>query len=142
MAIHETKRSILKTILFIDDSQSLRTTFSQILEKAGYQVVQANDGGEGLRMFQERRPDLVICDLIMPEVEGMETMQAIRNADGEAKILAISGGGRLEASDQLKVARLIGAGATLEKPFSSESLLNSVVGLIGPADPVEGTRSN
>ncbi len=123
----------MKQILFIDDNQPFRISFSRILEKEGYEIEQAEDGRIGLRKFKENPPDLVICDLIMPDVEGLETMRGIHEMDGNMKILAISGGGRVNALDYLKIAQMMGAVVTLAKPFTSEELIGAVEKLIGPA---------
>lgn len=122
----------MKRILFVDDNQPFRLSFSRILDKEGYEVIQAENGREGLEKYDPQTIDLVVCDLIMPEVEGLETMQKIHAANKEAKILAISGGGRVNALDYLKVAHLMGAVVTLAKPFTSEELLDAVSKHIGP----------
>jgi CheY-like chemotaxis protein len=129
----------MKRILFVDDNQPFRISFSRILEKSGYEVEQAEDGRIGLRKFRENPPDLVICDLIMPDVEGLETMRGIHEMDKGMKILAISGGGRVNALDYLKVAQMMGAVVTLAKPFTSEELIGAVEKLIGP--PAESESS-
>lgn len=121
----------MKRILFIDDNEPFRVSFSRILERVGYAVQQAGDGREGLRLYQADPPDLVICDLIMPDVEGLETMRGIHQINKEARILAISGGGRVNPLDYLKVAQMMGAVETLAKPFSSEELIQAVEKLIG-----------
>ncbi|HAV62213.1 MAG TPA: response regulator [Verrucomicrobiales bacterium] len=124
----------MKQIIFADDNEPFRLSFSRILERSGYAVMQAEDGREALRKFRESPPDLVICDLIMPEMEGMETIQELTRMKPDIRIIAISGGGRVNPLDYLKVARMMGAVETLAKPFSSEELLASVVRLIGPGD--------
>jgi DNA-binding response OmpR family regulator len=124
----------MKRILFVDDDEPFRLSFSLILEKAGYEIEQAEDGRVGLRKFKEHPPDLVICDLIMPDVEGLETMREIHEIDKTTKILAISGGGRVNAVYYLKVAQMMGAVVTLAKPFTREELIGAVEKLIGPSD--------
>lgn len=122
----------MKLILFADDNEPFRLSFSRILERSGYRVAQADDGSEALRKFRESPPDLVICDLIMPEVEGMETIQEMLRLSPGVRIIAISGGGRVNPLDYLKVARMMGAVETLAKPFSSDELLAVIERLIGP----------
>lgn len=126
----------MKQIIFTDDNEPFRLSFSRILERSGYEVIQAEDGGVALKKFRESAPDLVICDLIMPEVEGMETIQEMLRLNPKVKVIAISGGGRVNALDYLKVARMMGAVETLAKPFSSAELLAVVERMIGPGDPV------
>jgi DNA-binding NtrC family response regulator len=125
----------MKRILFIDDNEPFRVSFARILERAGYQVIQAENGNAGLRKFREEPPDLVVCDLIMPEKEGMETIQELRRLKPDLCIVAISGGGRVNPLDYLKIAQMMGAVEQLAKPFSSDELLSVVARLIGPGSP-------
>jgi len=131
-SVDEKCGKLMKRILFVDDNEAFRFAFSGLLEKSGYEVDQAEDGRVALQKFTEGRHDLVICDLLMPEVEGLETMRGIREIDKDTKILAISGGGRVSALDYLKVAQMMGAVVTLAKPFTSEELFEVVEKLIGP----------
>jgi len=124
----------MKRILFIDDNEPFRVSFSRILERQGFEIIQAGDGLVGLKKFREFPPDLVICDLIMPEMEGMETIQELRRTKPDLKIIAISGGGRVNPLDYLKIAQMMGAVEKLVKPFSSDELISIIERLIGPAD--------
>ena len=82
-------------ILVIDDDELVRTTLSRTLTAAGYEVIEACNGDVGLRKFQGGNVDLVITDILMPEKEGLQTIQELREADGNMRIIAISGGDRL-----------------------------------------------
>lgn len=113
-------------ILVIDDDALVRHTISRILERSGYQVVLAADGAEGVARFRAERPDLVITDLIMPEKEGIETIIEMLREDPAARIVAVSGGGRLGAMDFLVVAHKLGAREILRKPFEPAELLGCV----------------
>ena len=124
----------MKRILFIDDNEPFRASFARILERQGFAVAQAEDGLVGLRKFREETPDLVICDLIMPEMEGTETIQELLRLKPGLKIIAISGGGRVNPLDYLKIAQMMGALEKLAKPFSSDELISIIERLIGPAD--------
>ena len=124
----------MKRILFIDDNEPFRASFARILEHQGFAVAQAEDGLVGLRKFREETPDLVICDLIMPEMEGTETIQELLRLKPGLKIIAISGGGRVNPLDYLKIAQMMGALEKLAKPFSSDELISVIERLIGPAD--------
>jgi len=64
-----------KTILIIDDSADLRALLREALTLEGYRVLEAADGGEGVRLYLEARPDLVLLDIIMPEKDGIETLR-------------------------------------------------------------------
>ncbi len=113
-------------ILIIDDEDELRSMLRRMLEQAGYEVTEAVNGAEGIKLYERDRPDLIITDIIMPEKEGVETIIALRQADPNLPIIAISGGGRLEATDFLTMAKKLGARHTLSKPFRRDQLLEAV----------------
>ena len=124
-------------ILLVEDDQGVRTLTREILEGAGHIVSEAADGAIGVTRFKAERFDLVITDLIMPEQEGIETIQIIRRLNRVVPIIAISGGGRGEATDYLQVALKLGADAALAKPFSPAELRDLVrtwlaFGVLGP----------
>lgn len=120
-------------ILVIDDDSLVRRTMSRILEQGGYEVVLAEDGDKGVAKFRSERPDLVITDLIMPEKEGIETIIEMRREDPNARIIAVSGGGRVASMDFLVVANKLGAGQVLRKPFGPSELLDCVTRALEPA---------
>jgi DNA-binding response OmpR family regulator len=113
-------------ILLIDDDDQVRTSIRKFLVREGYDVVEAPDGKAGMRFFQQKRVDLVITDIIMPEKEGIETIIELRRHFPEVKIIAISGGGCLEPDGYLNVAQKVGAHRIFAKPFELEDLLASV----------------
>ncbi len=113
-------------ILIIDDEAELRAMLRRMLEQAGHEVTEAANGAQGLRLYEQDAPDLIITDIIMPEREGVETIIALRRADPELPIIAISGGGRLAATDFLSMAKKLGARHTLSKPFGRDQLLEAV----------------
>lgn len=112
----------LKTVLVIDDEAIVRMTLARMLELAGYRVLQAANGVEGLKVFAREHIDLVICDIIMPEKEGIETIGEIRCKNRTVKIIAMSGGGRMGSGGFLDMAMRLGADHTLAKPFDREDL--------------------
>jgi CheY-like chemotaxis protein len=116
----------MSRILVIDDEPAIRTVLQTVLTREGHAVRCAKNGKEGLAAFAEDKPDLVITDIIMPEKEGIETIQTIRTADPLIPIIAISGGGRAANMDFLPLAVKFGATATLTKPFGAAVLLNLV----------------
>jgi two-component system chemotaxis response regulator CheY len=113
-------------ILVIDDDALVRKTIVHLLEEAGYVVPSAEDGVRGMAMFRSEQPDLVITDIIMPEQEGIQTIAEMRKAKPDAKIIAISGGGRIGNTDFLKIARVLGAMDVISKPFDPDELLTIV----------------
>ena len=113
-------------ILVIDDDPQVRAMLRQMLERAGYEVVDARDGKEAIKRYHEERVDLVITDLIMPEMEGIETIMELQRDNPDAKIIAISGGGRIGPESYLHIAEQLGALRTFAKPIEREEFLETV----------------
>ena len=113
----------MSLILVVEDGDNLRIAIETILKDAGYGVVQTESGKEAFRLCQEQLFDLVITDLAMPDMDGLELIQSLRRSRLDLPVLAISGAfnGQL-----LKVATLLGAVATLDKPFTQAELLTMV----------------
>jgi two-component system, chemotaxis family, chemotaxis protein CheY len=120
-------------ILVIDDDPLVRRSLEILLRLGGYEVTTASNGLLGLALFRDTLPDLVITDIIMPEQEGLGTIMAMRKEFPAAKIIAISGGGRMGNLDLLAAARLLGADDAIAKPFDSEVLLERVACLASGA---------
>jgi len=110
-------------ILVADDEAGVRAFLRKVLEDGGYEVIEAADGKQALRQASAGRADLVITDLVMPEVEGIEAIQALRRDVPGVRIIAISGafGGQF-----LETARMLGADAVLIKPVNGDLLLAKV----------------
>jgi DNA-binding response OmpR family regulator len=113
-------------ILLVDDDDMSRGAVHKMLERSGYAVTSTGDGSEALDHYRREAPDLVITDLIMPDVDGLEIIQELRRGDPEVRILAISGGGRVDAEEYLSVARKFGAAEILSKPFTGQELKEAV----------------
>src|SRR5688572_234064 len=84
----------MQRILVIDDDEQVRALLYEILDRAGFKVVEATNGVEGLKLYRAQPADLVITDLIMPEKEGVETILELRREFPDVRVVAISGGGR------------------------------------------------
>jgi DNA-binding response OmpR family regulator len=123
-------------ILLIDDDDLLRETISGLLEASGYDVDSAEDGAEGLRMFEAREYGLIITDIMMPDRDGIEIIRAIHDEGDPPKIVAISGGGIFDSLSYLQMAKEFGADIVLEKPFRAQQLLDAVGGLLDGSGPV------
>lgn len=116
----------LRNILVIDDDKLMCLALAKILVSAGYEVVQASNGEEGLKLYRTGHFDLVITDLIMPDKEGIQIIRELRKENSQIRIIAMSAGGRGGATDYLKWARLMGAKQCLSKPIRREDLLAAV----------------
>lgn len=115
-------------ILVIDDDELVRQLVSETLGAAGHEVRSAPDGRAGLRLLGAEDFDLVVTDVVMPEADGLETIQEALRLRPGLKIIAMSGGGNWLPPDKcLAVSRMLGAARALAKPVSPESLI-SVVG--------------
>ena len=113
-------------ILVIDDDSLIRETLRRMLEGAGHEVAEAEDGAAGLKAVSAQRPDLVVTDIYMPGKEGIETIRELRQIVPGLKIIAMSGSSWSSGHDALSSAKLLGADRTLPKPFRREQLLASV----------------
>ncbi len=122
----------MTTILLVDDDDLSRSTVHQMLERAGHSVTSTESGAEALRMFRTQAVSLVVTDLIMPDTDGLELIQELRKLDPQVRILAISGGGRVNANEYLTVARKFGANGILAKPFSNLELREAVDAAMKP----------
>jgi len=118
-------------ILLVDDSQDFRENFGFLLEDQGYAVTLAATGRAALAAFSTSGFDLVITDIIMPDMEGLETIRELRKLKSDIAIIAISGGGRISPEQYLITARLMGVQKTLPKPFSFTTLNQAVRELLG-----------
>lgn len=121
----------MKKILIIDDDPAIQEVFGQFLGGAGYEVQQAENGKTGMRMMQEQRPDLIITDIMMPEMDGLEILMSISKKHDDMPIIAISGGMRALPINFLREAKAIGAKHVFEKPVPLKVLLGAVEECIG-----------
>jgi CheY-like chemotaxis protein len=115
------------TILVVDDEPGIRGLLRASLAEAGYTVLEAGNGREALQLIQHNAVNLVITDLVMPEQEGIETIQALRRKHGQIKIIAMSG---QLAGPMLQAAEKLGAHASLAKPIEPTLLRHTVARLL------------
>ena len=128
----------MSKILVMDDEPSILLMIKKMLEKAGYEVIVASNGKEGMRLFDSEKPDMVITDIIMPEKEGLETIFELRRMHPDLKIIAISGGGRISPDGYLPGAKLLGANMVFQKPLVQKEFLAAVASLLD--DPKGGKK--
>jgi len=126
----------MKKILLIDDDTEFSQAVGTVLRRAGYEVVHAADGRKGLVFYLKDGFDLVISDILMPDVDGVEVILAIRKLDAHLPIIAMSGGGLAQPETYLKIARACGGNAFLIKPFDPAFLIEQVARAITPAQLV------
>ncbi len=120
----------MSDILVIDDEAPMRNLIRAILEQLGHTVVEASNGREGLSQYDRHQPSLVICDIFMPVMEGLETIRILKDKNAQCPILAISGGGDKGQVGFLKMAEKIGADRVTEKPISHAFLAATVTELL------------
>lgn len=118
-------------ILVIDDEPEVCEIFKRVLELVGHEVFDTLDARIGLQACKEKSFDLVITDMIMPEYSGINTIMDIVRDYPAMKIIAISGGGAVEANRYLSIAREIGAHLVLSKPIGKDELLKAVTKVLG-----------
>jgi CheY-like chemotaxis protein len=116
----------MTSILIIDDDRQVRLMLRRRLMQHGYEIAEASDGNEGVRLYRETPTDLIITDLIMPEKEGIETIIELRRDFPDVKIIAISGGGTNNSEQYLNIAKNLGARYTFAKPVEIEELLKAI----------------
>ena len=114
----------MATVLIIDDEESIRALLRTTLEGAGHEVTEASNGRIGLALYRFRPPDLVITDILMPEMNGVDMLLELTREFLHAKVITISGAGKEQ--NILDVAKLLGARRSFRKPFSLPRLLDAV----------------
>ena len=125
--------------LVIDDDPELRWNLKMSLEAADIETLTAADGKRGLDQMKDARFDFIVTDILMPTMDGLEVIQAVRAGHEDVKIIAISGGGRRQPGAQvLGIAEIFGAAATLFKPFTRKELLAAIEAVVGEAVAGDG----
>ncbi len=120
------------SILLVDDDEVLRMVQGHFLRRFGYRVDAAADGVGAIRHLDAQPADLVITDMVMPGTDGVQLIQHLRRNHPAVKIVAISGGGPMAPELLTDIARVLGADATLMKPFTLIALLKTVRAVMVP----------
>ncbi len=114
-------------VLLLEDDQSMREMLVKMLTQDQHRVTAAADGGEGLQLLEDVKPDLIITDILMPAVDGIEVILKLAERGSTVPIIAISGGRRsVSAEFNLESAEMAGVRVTLSKPFSRDALRSAV----------------
>lgn len=116
----------MANILIADDQEKIRQMLKSLFEQYNYTVSIAANGKEALNLFRSQPFDLVITDILMPDMEGIETIRELKKLDPKVKIIAMSGGGSVRAMEYLRMAGMLGALRTIEKPFNVREMLDAV----------------
>lgn len=117
---------MMEKILVVEDDTQLRTVLGRILRGEGYEVALAENGSGAIAHLQETSVDLVVTDLYMPDMDGIELVIHLSGAEAPCPVLAISGGGYLDSASALERATALGVHRTLAKPFSPWEFLEAV----------------
>jgi CheY-like chemotaxis protein len=120
-------------ILVIDDDPSVLSLFGQFLQREGHSVERACNGKEGLEAVRKSRPDLIITDIMMPEIDGIEVLKTVRVLYPKMPVISISGGTRNLSVNVLQHAQCFETERALEKPVSLVTLREAVQELLGAA---------
>jgi DNA-binding response OmpR family regulator len=120
-----------RSVLVVDDDDDIRTLVAELLRRAGYAVHEAANGREGLRTFHAERPDLVLLDVSMPELDGWETLERIRELS-DVPVLMLTA--KAQEADRVRGLRG-GADDYVQKPFAREELLARVEAVLRRAAP-------
>ena len=120
----------MTNILVVDDDSSVLRMVQVILESGGYQVTLAHDARAGVNMVLSEKPDLMLVDIFMPEMDGLEALRIIHRAQPGLPIVVMSGNlfrsSGVPTPDFLHMARMLGAVSSLAKPFRAGQLLDAV----------------
>jgi DNA-binding response OmpR family regulator len=113
-------------VLVIEDDEHFRSLTLRWLQSCGIEAEGAAHGARGLALQRQRPADVIVTDIFMPEMEGMETINDLRREFPAAKIIAMSGRDPMAKYDALEAARQVGAARTFKKPFRFEELVAAV----------------
>lgn len=117
------------TVLIVEDDEQFSRYLVELLSQNGFQVATAPDGRTGIVRCEQTNPDVVLLDLVMPEMDGIETIQEISKLYPDIPVITMSGGNHGPAAVYLRVTEKLGAYKTLAKPFDGPTLLQYLEGL-------------
>jgi CRP/FNR family transcriptional regulator, cyclic AMP receptor protein len=115
----------MKTVLIIEDNPEIRENTSEILALANFRVITANNGKEGIAVARIDRPEIILCDIMMPEMDGYSVIKQIKNDPVTAVIPFIYVTARAEKRE-MKMALDMGADGYVTKPFDAKQLIDAI----------------
>jgi CheY-like chemotaxis protein len=113
-------------VLIIDDDRGIRQLLRRIIATRGHMIVEADSGRTGVEAFRQQAFDLVLTDIVMPDMDGNQTIVQLRKLNPDIRIVAVSGGGRARNLTPLQLAKQFGADRILEKPFRRDDVVRMV----------------
>jgi CheY-like chemotaxis protein len=125
-----------KTVLLVEDNEDNRTVYRTILEHFGYQVIEAKNGEDGIRMAREEKPDLILMDISIPVVDGWEATRILKSEEPTASIPIIALTAHALATDRAKAVE-VGCDGYLAKPCEPRRVVAEVERFIGSAREVQ-----
>lgn len=114
------------SVLVVDDDPDLLQSLRVLLESYDYRVAMAANAAAAIAAVTDHPPDVVLTDIYMPDADGFELINALRQRAASVPIIAMSGGGRVGNYDNLSIATHLGAAAVIDKPFSNASLIDTI----------------
>eukprot|EP01029_Cantina_marsupialis_P020590 TRINITY_DN483965_c0_g1_i3.p2 TRINITY_DN483965_c0_g1~~TRINITY_DN483965_c0_g1_i3.p2 ORF type:complete len:121 (+),score=22.56 TRINITY_DN483965_c0_g1_i3:447-809(+) len=120
----------MKKVLLVEDDGLVSFALTRYLKRKNFEVHALPSGKKAIETYKSFKPDIIITDIIMPDIEGLELITTLREIDKNIPIIAMSGGSRRLDTSYLTTAELIGANASLEKPFEEEELVELINKLI------------
>lgn len=121
-------------ILVVDDEPMFRDYLNRVLEREGHAVIEASDGAQGLRRLDDQSVDLVLLDIVMPNMDGIEFLIGLRKRESDVGVIAMSGGGQ-PIGCYLTPANALGARQTLTKLFACSDLIGAVQDALDEVTP-------
>lgn len=117
---------VKQTVLVVDDAVLIRELLRDVLEEEGYNVIEASDGEEALRVADRQTPDLCIVDIFLPKRGGLSVMSELASRIGAGRIIAITGGENFDAQTVLELAQPLDVADALAKPIDTNKLIATV----------------
>lgn len=120
----------MSSVVIIDDETLIRDLLCQMIERLGHKAIPFENGAEGLNFITNNSCDMVITDIVMPEVDGIELLRSLGELKRDFKIIAISGGGRIRSDNYLEIAQILGAHHSFEKPIDWKEFKEKITELL------------
>lgn len=122
-------------ILVLDDDFTCRCALRQMITRLGHETLEAESGLAALEIFRNEHPDLLLLDIHMPEIDGIDFLSALRGAENTTPVITMSGGGHFPPGVILRSTLMLGAQHMLPKPFSGDELDLAIREAMGPNRP-------